>query len=111
MPIVCFGCHGHAGTVQKDIDRLFGRIKKQQKSGREKELEAVERNFFDVMGFKHPKITLSTLYYPYIKYPLGGTQNPLDKADFSFIFIMLCILSIRKVKDEESYHPSECAQK
>jgi hypothetical protein len=81
MPIVCFGCHGHAGTVQKDIDRLFGRIKKQQKSGREKEFEAVERNFFDVMGFKRPKIALSTLYYPYIKYPLGGTQNsPLRRV-------------------------------
>lgn len=52
MPIVCFGCHGHAGTVQKDIDKLFGRIKKQQKSGREKEFEAVELKFLRFYGHK-----------------------------------------------------------
>jgi hypothetical protein len=52
MPIVCFGCHGHAGTVQKDIDRLFGRIKKQQKSGLEKEFEAVELKFLRFYGHK-----------------------------------------------------------
>ena len=50
MLIVCFGCHGHAGTVYKGIDRLFGRIERQQKSGREKELEAVGPEFYRCYG-------------------------------------------------------------
>jgi hypothetical protein len=50
MPIACLGCHGDAGTVKKDIDRLFGRIEKQQKSGREKEFEVVELKFLRFYG-------------------------------------------------------------
>jgi hypothetical protein len=71
MPIVCFGCHGHAGTVYKGIDRLFGRIERQQKRGREKSWKLSNRNFTDVMGIKRSLITLSTLFHPYLRYPLA----------------------------------------
>jgi len=34
------------------------------------------------MGIKRPMLPLSTKDYPYIQYPLGGTQKPAIKGEF-----------------------------